>query len=88
MTMTSEQIDEFARSAKACLDAGLNYQMGVNAIDTLATALKSAIQDSARVAWMQEFCPRRLAELSNAMEWNQVQTLRDAIDTRMKGEGA
>ena len=88
MTMTNEQIDaEFARIKSSFIAKGrLEYGL----LDTLATALKSAIQDSARIEWLVSQkrldCPWQ-GENSIVFNWPDGTAIREAIDARRKGEG-
>ena len=87
MTMTNEQIDELVMLA-AC---GATETIKEQSRRSLATALKSAIQDSGRIEWLESQkrfdCPWQ-GENSIVFNWPDGTEIREAIDARMKGEGA
>lgn len=96
--MTNEQIDELVwRIKMECVGGPVLIAIEVReAIDTLETALKSAIQDSARIDALEGECTDEVIEILDSkvnvkkffLCCQKDQTLREAIDARMNGEGA
>lgn len=95
MTMTNEEIDALVNDVALGFYGGADQRyFSTHSLAKLATALKSAIQDSKRIEWMEfrltemTICQRgenkMIYQLGNPMNT----TLREAIDARVKGEGA
>ena len=84
MTMTNEQIDEILKQLFEHNDICGECKEDVV---KLATALKSAIQDSARIEWLESQkrfdCPWQ-GENSIVFNWPDGTAIREAIDERRK----